>query len=65
MSSYFLDYVLFTIGPRGQKYFWSWMIKVVSMDSSVPPDSNDVKMLHNMFLYKKNTSSQGIKLNIG
>ena len=40
------------------------MIKVVSMDSSVHPDSNDVKMLHNMFFDKKNTSSQGIKLNI-
>ena len=29
------------------------MIKVISMDSSVHPDSNDVKMSHNIFFDKK------------
>ena len=49
------------------KLFWSWMLKIVSIDSSVHPDSNDVKISHNISKlgsWIKYSSSQEIKLNI-
>ena len=41
------------------------MIKIVSMDLSVHPDSNDVKISHNILELGFHSSSQEFKLNIG
>ena len=40
------------------------MIKIVSMDLSVHPDSNDVKISHKIFELGFHSSSQEFKLNI-
>ena len=58
---------LFSNMPVRIKIFLNWMIKMVSMDSSVHPDSNDVKILpniSNLWSSIKCSSFQGIKLNI-
>ena len=41
------------------------MIKIVSMDLSFHPDSNDVKISHNILELGFHSSSQEFKLNIG
>ena len=55
---------LFYNRPARNKLFWNLMIKIVSMDLSVHPDSNDVKISHKIFELGFHSSSQEFKLNI-